>query len=87
MSRVKCIFITKYCHYTFARSQRPTEYFQSVGGKRPFEMGQKGKHALVPEVAPVATTEYPNLEPGLYDAEVLSAAISLDKRYHRWCAP
>ena len=41
MSKVKCIFITNYCHYTFARSQRPTEYFQSVGGKPPFEMGQK----------------------------------------------
>jgi hypothetical protein len=46
MSRKKCIIIIKYCHYTFARSPRPTEYFQSVGGKRPSKWAKKGKHAL-----------------------------------------
>jgi hypothetical protein len=39
------------------------------------------------ELSPVAPAEYPHIKPGVYDAEVLSAGISLDRRYHRWvCA-
>ena len=41
MSRQKCVSVEKYCHYTLWRTQRPTECFQSVGGKRPLEIGPK----------------------------------------------